>query len=202
MNLLDDSLSADRARAGALDAAMTSRFLTLADYAVATGAKGLLFTCSAFGPCIDAVARRHAPLPVLKPCLLYTSGVSAGGSEEASMRVLDVKSGRQLGPIIDRTRFGGISWSRDGRQIYFHRMQALKKGAPPTDKYQRSMACVMPAGGRERSIRVLLRAGDKGPIQVPATEFPFIEIMPDGRAIASAMDGVSSDCLLYTSRCV
>jgi prolyl oligopeptidase len=120
-------------------------------------------------------------------------GVSAGGSEEASMRVLDVKSGRQLGPIIDRTRFGGISWSRDGRQIYFHRMQALKKGAPPTDKYQRSMACVMPAGGRERSIRVLLRAGDKGPIQVPATEFPFIEIMPDGRAIASAMDGVSSE---------
>ena len=67
MNLLDDSLSADRARAGALDAAMTSRFLTLADYAVATGAKGLLFSCSAFGPCIDAVARRHAPLPVLKP---------------------------------------------------------------------------------------------------------------------------------------
>ena len=120
-------------------------------------------------------------------------GVSAGGSEEASMRVLDVKSGRQLGPIIDRTRFGGISWSRDGRQIYFHRMQVLKKGAPPTDKYQRSMACVMPAGGRERSIRVLLRAGDKGPIQVPATEFPFIEIMPDGRAIASAMDGVSSE---------
>lgn len=67
MNLLDDSLSADLARAGALDAAMTSRFLVLADYAVATGAQGLLFTCSAFGPCIDAVARHHASLPVLKP---------------------------------------------------------------------------------------------------------------------------------------
>jgi prolyl oligopeptidase len=120
-------------------------------------------------------------------------GVSAGGSEEASMRVLDVKSGRQLGPIIDRTLFGGISWSRDGRQIYFHRMQALKKGAPPTDKYQRSMACVMPAGGRERSIRVLLRAGDKAPIAIPVTDSPFIEILADGRAIASSFDGVSSE---------
>ncbi len=120
-------------------------------------------------------------------------GVSAGGSEDASMRVLDVASGRQLGPIIDRTLWGGISWSLDGRQIYFHRMQALKKGAPPTDKYQRSTACVMPAGGPESSIKVLLRAGDKTPIDLPATEFPFIEILPDGRAIASVLDGVSPE---------
>ncbi|GKT19776.1 aspartate/glutamate racemase family protein [Acidovorax sp. SUPP2522] len=68
MNLLDDSLSADLARSGAgLDAAMHDRFLRLADYAVGTGAHALLFTCSAFGPCIEAVARRHAGLPVLKP---------------------------------------------------------------------------------------------------------------------------------------
>ena len=67
INLLDDSLSADLARAGGLDVAMTERFLTLADYAVQAGADGLLFSCSAFGPCIEAVARRLAPRPVLKP---------------------------------------------------------------------------------------------------------------------------------------
>jgi prolyl oligopeptidase len=126
-------------------------------------------------------------------------GVSAGGDEDASMRVLDVKTGRRLGPVIERTQFGGISWSRDGRQIYFHRLQALKKGAPPTDKYQRSMACVMPVGGNEASIRVLLRAGDKAPIDIPATEFPVIEILPDGRAIASVMDGVSPEFAAWHS---
>ena len=68
MNLLDDSLSADLARApGGLDALMTARFEALADYALRSGAHGILFTCSAFGPCIEAVARRLAPLPVLKP---------------------------------------------------------------------------------------------------------------------------------------
>lgn len=68
MNLLDDSLSADLAKSAAgLDTAMTQRFITLADYAVSTGAQAILFTCSAFGPCIDAVKRRHAQLPVLKP---------------------------------------------------------------------------------------------------------------------------------------
>lgn len=68
MNLLDDSLSADLAAAGGvLDAAMTARFCALADYAVTAGADAILFTCSAFGPCINAAARRHAALPVLKP---------------------------------------------------------------------------------------------------------------------------------------
>jgi aspartate/glutamate racemase len=68
MNLLDDSLSADLAREGrGLDADMHARFQRLAQYAVDTGAQGILFTCSAFGPCIEAVAARHAGLPVLKP---------------------------------------------------------------------------------------------------------------------------------------
>ena len=66
-NLLDDSLSADLARQGTLTPAMTERFLTLARYAKATGAAGILFTCSAFGPCIEACAADLAPMPVLKP---------------------------------------------------------------------------------------------------------------------------------------
>ena len=67
MNLLDDSLSSDLARAGRLDAAMTRRFEQLADYAVDNGADAVLFTCSAFGPCIDAVKLRLRAIPVLKP---------------------------------------------------------------------------------------------------------------------------------------
>ena len=67
INLLDDSLSADLARSSSgLDRAMHNRFFALSDYAISTGAHGLLFTCSAFGPCIEAVARRCS-VPVLKP---------------------------------------------------------------------------------------------------------------------------------------
>ena len=67
MNLLDDSLSADLARDGGLSDTMTERFLRLGRYAAGTGSDAILFTCSAFGPCIEAVARAHAPMPVLKP---------------------------------------------------------------------------------------------------------------------------------------
>jgi len=67
VNLLDDSLSADLARDGTLTPAMTDRFLTLARYSARNGADAILFTCSAFGPCIDACASALAPMPVLKP---------------------------------------------------------------------------------------------------------------------------------------
>ncbi len=68
MNLLDDSLSADLARSSAgLDLAMHQRFEALATYAERTGAQAILFTCSAFGPCIEAVAARRPQMPVLKP---------------------------------------------------------------------------------------------------------------------------------------
>jgi aspartate/glutamate racemase len=81
MNLLDDSLSADLAHSGrGLDAVMHQRFERLADYAVDTGAQGILFSCSAFGPCIEAVARRHARIPVLKPNeAMVAQAASAGG---------------------------------------------------------------------------------------------------------------------------
>ena len=67
MNLMDDSLSADLARDGGLSEVMTERFLGLGRYATSTGSDAILFTCSAFGPCIEAVARAHAPMPVLQP---------------------------------------------------------------------------------------------------------------------------------------
>ena len=79
MNLLDDSLSADLAREGALTPRMTERFLALARYAAGTGAAGILFTCSAFGPCIEAVARDLAPMPVLKPNEAMIEEAAAAG---------------------------------------------------------------------------------------------------------------------------
>ena len=92
MNLLDDSLSADLARDGrGLDAAMHERFQRLAQYAVDTGAEGILFTCSAFGACIEAVAKRHAALPVLKP--------NEAMVEEAVQALHEAGPGAQLGPV-------------------------------------------------------------------------------------------------------
>jgi Asp/Glu/Hydantoin racemase len=66
INLLDDALSVDRDRAGALTVELSARISALANYAISTGASGILYTCSAFGEAIDAVKQR-VRMPVLKP---------------------------------------------------------------------------------------------------------------------------------------
>jgi len=80
-NLMDDSLSADLARDGNITPAMTTRFRSLARYVADAGADGILFTCSAFGPCIEACARDLKPRPVLKPneAMIAEAVAQAGG---------------------------------------------------------------------------------------------------------------------------
>jgi hypothetical protein len=66
INILDDSLSGDRARDAELTVAMQNRIGALGDYALSTGCAAVLFTCSAFGGAIETLARR-VTAPVLKP---------------------------------------------------------------------------------------------------------------------------------------
>lgn len=77
-NVLDDGLPAALERAGGLTTEIHERIARLVDDAVATGAQGVLFTCSAFGEAIAAAAAR-ASIPVLKPDeAMFAQALQAG----------------------------------------------------------------------------------------------------------------------------
>jgi Asp/Glu/hydantoin racemase len=65
-NLLDDSLSTDLQEQGSITPSIFERFRSLAEYAYNSGGCGIIFTCSSFGPAIDA-CKTIVPVPVLKP---------------------------------------------------------------------------------------------------------------------------------------
>ncbi|OEC37261.1 hypothetical protein SAMN05216600_102230 [Pseudomonas cuatrocienegasensis] len=70
-DVLDTSLAIDLAHAGQLEPSMMTRFETLARYCLshdgrAGKTQAILFTCSAFGPAIDAL-KASLPVPVLRP---------------------------------------------------------------------------------------------------------------------------------------
>ncbi len=78
VNILDDSLSADHAKNPVFSPLMFERFNVLATYAHTCGADAILFTCSAFAPCIDAV-KAKLPIPVLRPNeAMFEAAISMG----------------------------------------------------------------------------------------------------------------------------
>jgi prolyl oligopeptidase len=130
-------------------------------------------------------------------------GVSAGGSEDASLRVIDTATRKQVGPEITRAEVGGVSWSPDGSELWFTRLQALRKGMPETEKYQRSSVVALRPGGSEASLRTVLTAGDKAGPRAPAiprTESPFLDVQPDGRVLLVVADGVSPEFRAWHTR--
>ena len=66
IQLLDESLARDLDAIGHLTPELSGRIGRLAEFAERGGAAAILFSCSAFGPAIEAVQAR-LPLPVLKP---------------------------------------------------------------------------------------------------------------------------------------
>jgi prolyl oligopeptidase len=65
-------------------------------------------------------------------------GMSAGGSEDASLYVLHVASGRLVGKPVPRARETDQHWQPDSRSITTSQLAQLPKGAPETDTYKDS----------------------------------------------------------------
>ena len=79
INILEDSLTPDRAKASMVSDQLVDRIAKLTLYAVSTGADAVLFTCSAFGPAIEK-AREAVDVPVLKPNeAMFEAAIANGG---------------------------------------------------------------------------------------------------------------------------
>jgi len=83
-DLLDTSLAIDLSDAGELNTTLMNRFHALGTYAANCAGKagltrGILFTCSAFGPAIASVQTR-LPIPVLRPNeAAFSKALDVGG---------------------------------------------------------------------------------------------------------------------------
>ena len=70
---------------------------------------------------------------------LLAYGTSAGGSENATLGLIDVANAKPLAEQISRVRFGVTAWAPDGKSFYYSRLAAPVDGAPPGDKYKKAM---------------------------------------------------------------
>jgi prolyl oligopeptidase len=125
-------------------------------------------------------------------------GVSAAGSESATLYVLDVASRRVLGSPIPRADIGGATWTEDAGRLYFVQLQALKAGASPLEKYRNSRVVAVTPGTRALP-RPVLGPGTPG-VQIAPEEIPFLTLSADGRyAFAFVINGVQREQRVYAA---
>lgn len=74
---------------------------------------------------------------------LIAYGISAGGSENASLHLMDVDSGKQLREPIPRVHEPGATWSPEDRWIGFNQFRELPQGAPESETYLDSVVFVL-----------------------------------------------------------
>jgi Asp/Glu/hydantoin racemase len=183
-NLVDDSLASDLATVGELTPAIFERFRTLGRYAAsATDSRrataGIMFTCSAFGPCIDEV-KAALDIPVIAPnegafeealdlCRAAADGVGRvglvltfSGSLEplsAEMAAIAERRGQPAPQIVSAVAEGALAALQQGEAERHDKLIAeAAAGLPPVDAIllgQFSMARAAPLVRARRSEPVL-----------------------------------------------
>jgi prolyl oligopeptidase len=118
-------------------------------------------------------------------------GISAGGSENSQLSIVDVATGRTVAGPIDRAQFGSPAWLDDGSGLFFVRMQEMRPDSRPTDKYKNSGSWFWTT--KAPPVEVAGAASGHGPIKDP-TRFPVVSVIPgSGRALLVEVNGVQNE---------
>jgi prolyl oligopeptidase len=105
---------------------------------------------------------------------LLAYGTSADGSEESTLYVRDVRSGKDRADVITRARYASVCFMPDNKRFFYSRFPAPGSVPKGEEKYHRKIF-----------EHVMGRDPEKDPLVfgagIPATDFPGCAISSDGR---------------------
>lgn len=123
-------------------------------------------------------------------------GISSGGSEDASLFVIDVTSGKVVAGPLALARFGVTGWTEDSRQLFVLLLAKQAAGAPEAEKFLHSRTALW---DMKHEPVTLLGGNATGKVKVPAEMFPFLVTRPGaGTAMAQVINGTQSEMDLWT----
>jgi prolyl oligopeptidase len=130
---------------------------------------------------------------------LVAVGLSAAGSEDATLRVFDATTGKETGDVIDRAQFGSPSWLPDSRSFVYNRLQKLTEKSAPTDRYLNSRAYLHVVGTPTDSDKQVFGTGLAG-VSMDPGDIPFVATAPGtAYALGVIAHGVRIEATLYVA---
>ncbi|MDE2370300.1 MAG: prolyl oligopeptidase family serine peptidase [Burkholderiales bacterium] len=107
-------------------------------------------------------------------------GISAGGSEDASLHVLDVASGKDLGAPIPRVREELVHWTPDSRRLSYNQVRELPADAPATETYLDSTVYLIEPGAPAAQARPVFGPLVKNGLALERLEVAGVAFDPAG----------------------
>jgi prolyl oligopeptidase len=127
-------------------------------------------------------------------------GISPGGSENASLYVLDTETGEEIGEPITRAQFGAIAWMPNGKSFMYNRLQETTPDMPPNARYLKSMVYLHKLGSDVADDLPLFGFGIVPYIDIEEIAFPFIATSPGSPyALAAVLKGVEDEVRVYAA---
>ncbi|MBI5271850.1 MAG: S9 family peptidase [Burkholderiales bacterium] len=128
-------------------------------------------------------------------------GVSAGGSEDASLHLMDVATGRPLCEPVPRVQQDGVSWTPDSRFVAYNQLRALPEGSPATEHYLDTTVYLLEAGAPAASARPLFGPLVNRDLKLERLDVASIQFHPDGRyMVARTTDTTVPEGKLFVAR--
>ncbi|MEY3735309.1 MAG: hypothetical protein RLZZ624_367 [Cyanobacteriota bacterium] len=127
-------------------------------------------------------------------------GLSAGGSENSVLRILDVERGTFLNESIDKTDNASPSWLPDGSGFFYNRLAPGPRPGDP-DHFLNSAAWLHRLGTDPAQDVLVLRCGLDPAIPGTPEEYPTVEAAADSAfVVACFRGGVRQDNAFHVAR--
>lgn len=108
-------------------------------------------------------------------------GISAGGSEDASLHLMDIASGKPIGTPIPRVRESYVSWTPDSRHLAYNQVRDLPDGAPDTETFLDTTVFLLKVGQPASRARPLFGPLVDTSLKLDRIDVGSIYFTPGGR---------------------
>lgn len=127
-------------------------------------------------------------------------GISVGGSENATLYVLDTTTGRTVGEPIPRVVEEGVSWMPDNQRFAYNQLRALPPGTPDTETYLDSTVFLQTVGQKASQARPLFGPTVNRALKLDRLDVGQVIFSPDsGYMVARTTDTTSPEGKLFAA---
>ena len=127
-------------------------------------------------------------------------GVSAGGSEDASLLLMDIASGKAIGKPIPRAQTGLVHWAPDSRTLSFNQIRKLPAGTPDTETFLDTTVFVLNVRAANAKPRALFGPLVNKNLKMDRLDVAEVMFAPDSRyMIARTTDTTLPEGRLYVA---